>query len=33
MRVVFRVNFLPHIAKRSSTEGPRRSITMRLDLY
>jgi hypothetical protein len=33
MRVVLRLNFRPHIAKRSSTEGPIKSITMKLDLY
>jgi hypothetical protein len=31
--VVFSENFLPHITKRSSIDGPSRSITIRLDLY
>jgi hypothetical protein len=33
MSVVFRENFLLHITKRSSMDGPSKSMTIRLDLY
>lgn len=33
MIVVLSENFLPHITKRSSMDGPNSSITIRLDLY